>query len=60
MKHLQENKRLAFDVTNAVLCKIAEGAIGYTGADLKQLVQCASRLAMKRVIMVILKQKIII
>ena len=49
MKRLQENKRLAPDVTEAMLSEIAGSTIGYTGADLKQIVQRAGRLAMKRV-----------
>jgi SpoVK/Ycf46/Vps4 family AAA+-type ATPase len=55
---LQMNARLASDVNEAVLAQIAESTINYSGAELKQLIQCASRAAIRRVITVILKATI--
>ncbi|CAF3575571.1 unnamed protein product [Rotaria sordida] len=54
-KPLQENKRLASNVTNVVLSQIAQGTTNYSGADLEQLIQCAIDLAIRRVVKVSLE-----
>ncbi|CAF4728064.1 unnamed protein product [Rotaria sp. Silwood1] len=51
-KPLQENKRLASNVTDVVLSQIAQGTTNYSGADLEQLIQCAIDLAIRRVVKV--------
>jgi SpoVK/Ycf46/Vps4 family AAA+-type ATPase len=50
---LQNNARLASDVTETVLAMIAESTMGYSGANLKQIVQKAILLGIQRVSMVI-------
>ena len=57
-KPLRMSGRLAPDVDEALLCEIANTSINYSGADLKQLVQCASRSAITRTATVILKATI--
>ena len=54
-KPLQINSTLASDVNETLLTHIAERTVNYSGADLKQLIQCASRSAIRRIVMVILK-----
>jgi ATP-dependent Zn protease len=58
IKPLLMNARLASDVNEAAICRIAQSTVNYSGAELKQLIQSATRLAVKRVVTVILKATI--